>query len=170
MPSEWNSIDLTSIYIIWPASSWIITRTPHYKLGKEYSRLAINNALTPWKLRDKKFIGFRVSCKEEITPTSRTTWLALHPQNQALLTDHGQHRQNPLLGRAAQRIAVFYNINRNHNSRWKEWALSLWQALPGDRGFHIQFSFQARLFPITQPCLDSWTSLYSAFFKLSDIC
>lgn len=48
-----------------------------------------------------------------------------------------------------------------------------WSSLCGQHseeggGFHTHFGAQARLFPITQPCLDSWPAPHFAHFQLSD--
>lgn len=61
-------------------------------------------------------------------------------------------------------MAVFFNFNKNNNSEWKELVPNLWQAFPGEGSFPIQFGFQARLFPSTQPCLGSWTAQEFACF------
>lgn len=59
-----------------------------------------------------------------------------------VLTAGTAHRSpnadKPLSGRAA-RLWLYFNVNRNHNSLWKELVLTLWPALRGRRRFSYSF-------------------------------
>lgn len=94
-------------------------------------------------------LAFWVSCGKEVTPLIRQQD-ELSPPDKPLQAD--SHRE-------AQQNACFrLSTQPDDSSKRKKLVLNLWQALPTEWGFPLQFGFQVNLFPITQVWLGSWTA------------